>query len=231
MSNKGNILLVEDDANFGLVLCDYLKMNQYTVDLAVNGKIGYTMFQQKDYDLCILDVMMPEMDGFTLAREISKKKSETPFFFLTAKSLKKDIVEGYSIGAVDYLNKPFDPEILLLKIQAILHHQRDHLPSISAHYSFLDYQLDRGLRKLTRHGKEETLSPKECQLLVYLLENRNQLVKREQVLNFIWKENSYFTARSMDVYVNKLRKRFKGNDKIALENIRGEGFILVLKEV
>ena len=220
-----SILLVEDDANFGLVLCDYLKMNGYDVDLAKNGSLGYNMFHQRQYDLCILDVMMPEMDGFSLAEKLTKVNREVPFVFLTAKSLKKDVLEGYRLGAIDYLNKPFDPEILMMKIKAILGRAGSKSSQKSKHYNFVGYHLDYGLRRLSGNGKQLSLSPKETALLAYLLDRQNKLVKRDEVLTAIWKESTYFTARSMDVYVNKLRKHFKTDNRIALENLRGEGFI------
>lgn len=229
MNSKGNILLVEDDANFGMVLCDYLKMNGYSVEWSLDGKKGYNTFMQNEYDLCILDVMMPEMDGFDLAEEMKRKRSGIPFFFLTAKSLKKDIVKGYELGARDYLCKPFDPEILLLKISAILRNAPG-TDDRNLTFKFLDYQLDVSTRRLKNGKCEHVLSPKENSLLVYLLQHQNKLVRREQVLNSIWKENTYFTARSMDVYINKLRKRFQEEDNISLQNIRGEGFVLVVEE-
>jgi DNA-binding response OmpR family regulator len=229
VSKKCNILLVEDDPNFGLVLCDYLKMNNYNVDLATNGKIGYNLFRNNAYDLCILDVMMPEMDGFTLAQEMVNHGSDTPFFFLTAKSLKEDVIQGYKLGAKDFLHKPFDPEILILKIKAILDTKVEEQLPVEDSYTFLNYSLDVNMRKLEGNNISTQLSPRECQLLAYLLQNKNQLVKRDQVLDNIWKENTYFTARSMDVYINKLRKHFKADHRITLENLRGEGFVFALK--
>ncbi len=222
-------MLVEDDPNFGLVLCDYLKMNSYNVDLATNGKIGYNLFRNNDYDLCILDVMMPEMDGFTLAQEMVNHGSDIPFFFLTAKSLKEDVIQGYKLGAKDFLHKPFDPEILILKIKAILDSKTEPVKPVEDNYTFLNYSLDVNLRKLEGNNIEKQLSPRECQLLTYLIQNKNKLVKRDQVLDNIWKENTYFTARSMDVYINKLRKHFKSDERITLENLRGEGFVFALK--
>lgn len=223
-------MLVEDDANFGMVLSDYLKINGYNVDLAPNGKLGYNLMQQREYDLCILDVMMPEMDGFTLAGEIQRKKPDLSFFFLTARSLKKDIVEGYRLGARDYLSKPFDPEILLLKINAILNWGEEKAVVFRNKYDFLNYSLDTELRVLQSGEQEWSLSPRECQVLAFLLEHRGELVKRDDVLDAIWHENNYFTARSMDVYINKLRKLFVNDNRIELRNLRGKGFILVLKE-
>lgn len=223
------ILLVEDDPNFGLVLRDYLKMNGYQVDLAENGKIGYNLFKTHIYDICILDIMMPEMDGFSLAEEISKNNTSIPFIFLTAKILKDDIIKGYKLGAHDFLNKPFDPEILLFKIQAIINQTLSKQPKSYINLHFLDYELDHSLRTITKNGEIlKKLSPKENQLLYLLLENKNALLPREQVLLKIWKENNYFTARSMDVYVNKLRKLFESESRITIDNIRGNGFCLAI---
>ncbi|MFY0644222.1 MAG: response regulator transcription factor [Bacteroidia bacterium] len=231
MNAGKNILLVEDDPNFGIVLRDYLKMNGYKVDLAENGKIGYSNFRSNSYDLCILDVMMPEMDGFSLAELIAKQESKTPLVFLTAKSLKKDIIKGYQLGASDYLNKPFDPEILLLKINAILEKPGEHFSEPQESVVFLDYTLNYPMRNLSKNGIEvKKLSPRENQLLFVLLDKCNQLVRREEVLTRIWKENNYFTARSMDVYVNKLRKLFSNDERISIDNIRGDGFCMKVNE-
>ncbi|PCJ63971.1 MAG: DNA-binding response regulator [Bacteroidetes bacterium] len=226
-----SILLVEDDVNFGFVMRDYLKMNGYLVDLAKNGKLGYSKFRSQTYDLCILDVMMPEMDGYSLAELMIKHKTSIPFIFLTAKSLKKDVMRGYQLGAADFLNKPFDPEILLLKIHAILNRSSVKEDKVIDILSFLDYELNFPLRVLCKAGKKiKKLSPKENQLLYILIDQNNTLVRRDEVLIKIWKENNYFTARSMDVYVNKLRKIFSTDQRITIDNIRGDGFTMIVKD-
>jgi two-component system OmpR family response regulator len=224
---KEKILLVEDDANFGLVLRDYLKLNNYDVDLAETGAIAYSLLRKNDYTLCILDVMMPEMDGFTLAEKMLHLNLQLPIIFLTAKSLKEDMVKGYKLGALDYLNKPFDPEILLLKLKAIINRKQPKSLTVSKHpYQFKGYVLQPNIRQLSYpNGQDKTLSPKENQVLVQLLENQNTLIKRDFILSTIWEETNYFTSRSLDVYINKLRKRFSNSPEITIQNIRGEGFI------
>lgn len=223
------VLLVEDDPNFGIVLKTFLEQNGYDIHLAVNGAIGWNEFNRQSFDLCILDVMMPEMDGFTLANKILKKNKSTPLIFLTAKSLKEDIIKGYKLGAKDYITKPFDPDILLLKIESLM-------TSINGRESqseieFLDYKYLSGKRDLCLpDGNKKRLSPREGELLKLLLLNKNNLINRDEVLGRIWSESNYFTARSMDVYINKLRNLFSNDSRINIENIHGKGFVFEVKD-
>jgi DNA-binding response OmpR family regulator len=231
IENK-KILLVEDDPNFGTVLKDYLAMNDYDVTHAKNGMEGFEKFKKDDYDLCILDVMMPYKDGFTLAKEIREKNSEVPIIFLTAKALKEDVMKGYKVGADDYLNKPFDSEVLLMKIKAIIQRKAVETVADSKQFEFEigNFYLNSKLRFLT-YKKEETvkLSPKENELLRMLALHKNDLMPRELALTKIWRDDNYFTSRSMDVYIAKLRKCLSKDDNVEIVNIHGEGFRLVVK--
>jgi len=227
MSYKKNILLVEDDHNFGSILNDYLKLHSYKTTLARNGVEGLEKFKKQIYDMCILDVMMPFKDGFTLAEEIRQIDNQIPLIFLTAKSLKDDMIRGFKIGADDYLVKPFDSEVLLLKIKSIFRRKfiENSKKESKIEYTFSDFTFNSKLRTLQFRAENEiTLSPKESKLLNLLLENLNDLTPREEALVKIWNDDNYFTSRSMDVYVTKIRKYLKLDPKISIENIHGKGF-------
>ncbi|MDP5076463.1 MAG: response regulator transcription factor [Nonlabens sp.] len=226
------ILLVEDDPNFGTVLKDYLEMNDFDVTHAKNGMEGFEKFKKENFDLCILDVMMPYKDGFTLAKEIREKDEEIPIIFLTAKAMKEDVLKGYKVGADDYLNKPFDSEVLLMKIRAFMHRKTPDNLIDSKEFEFKigGFQLNSKLRFLTIDGQEPIkLSPKENELLRLLALHINDLMPRELALNKIWRDDNYFTSRSMDVYIAKLRKYLKADDNVEIVNIHGEGFRLLIK--
>ena len=225
------ILLVEDDPNFGTVLKDYLMMNDYEVTHAKNGMEGFEKFKKDDFDLCILDVMMPYKDGFTLAKEIREKNTEVPIIFLTAKAMKEDVLKGYKVGADDYLNKPFDSEVLLMKIKAIIQRKGSDTITDSKQFEFKigGFDLNSKLRFLTYNGGDQVkLSPKENELLRMLALHENDLMPRELALTKIWRDDNYFTSRSMDVYIAKLRKYLKLDPKVEILNIHGEGFRLVV---
>ena len=225
------ILLVEDDPNFGTILKDYLIMNDYEVIHAKNGMEGFEKFKKDDFDLCILDVMMPYKDGFTLAKEIREKNTDVPIVFLTAKAMKEDVLKGYKVGADDYLNKPFDSEVLLMKIKAIMQRKATETVADSKQFQFKigDFDLNSKLRFLTYNGGEQIkLSPKENELLRLLALHENDLMPRELALTKIWRDDNYFTSRSMDVYIAKLRKYLKLDPKVEILNIHGEGFRLVI---
>lgn len=231
LSNK-KILLVEDDPNFGSILKDYLVMNDFEVTLAKNGMEGFEKFKKDTFDLCILDVMMPYKDGFTLAREIRDKNKEIPLIFLTAKTMKEDVLKGYKVGADDYLNKPFDSEVLLMKIQAIMQRKSSEVKSETTKFEFQigKFHLNSKLRFLTFQKEEPIkLSPKENELLKMLALYENDLMPREVALTKIWRDDNYFTSRSMDVYIAKLRKYLKPDPDVEIINIHGEGFRLVIK--
>jgi DNA-binding response OmpR family regulator len=229
-SNK-KILIVEDDPNFGSILKEYLIINDYDITLAKNGIEGFEKFKKNDFDLCILDVMMPYKDGFTLAKEIREKNDSVPIFFLTAKNLKEDVLKGFKIGADDYLTKPFDSDVLLAKIKAVL--SRQNTPAIpnsdEFEFEFSGFKFNSKLRFLTyKTDKPIKLSPKENQLLRLLVLHINDLLPRDIALNKIWRDDNYFTSRSMDVYIAKLRKYLSANEKVQILNIHGEGFRLVI---
>jgi DNA-binding response OmpR family regulator len=228
---RKKILLVEDDPNFGTVLKDYLIMNDYDVVHAKNGMEGFEKFKKDDYDLCILDVMMPYKDGFTLAKEIREKNTDVPIIFLTAKAMKEDVLKGYKVGADDYLNKPFDSEVLLMKIKAIIARKATDSVTDSKQFEFKigDFELNSKLRFLKfRGGEAIKLSPKENELLRLLALHENDLMPRELALTKIWRDDNYFTSRSMDVYIAKLRKYLKVDENVEILNIHGEGFRLVV---
>ena len=226
--NQGyRLLLVEDDPNFGSILTDYLRMHEHDVTLATDGKAGLDSWKKGKFDMAILDVMMPEMDGFTLAEEIRKKDEGFPFLFLTAKGLKEDIMKGFSLGADDYIVKPFDSEVLLMKIQAVMNrmgHSRQH----EDEYSIGQFKFQPKLRILQHPTEEErVLSPKEGELLAMLCMYKNDLLKRSDALRRIWKDDNYFTGRSMDVYIAKLRKYLKADADVEIVNVHSEGFRLI----
>lgn len=221
------VLLAEDDPNFGAVLRDYLELNDFEVHLATDGQEALRLFKSTDdLDLCILDVMMPLKDGFTLAGDIRKIDPDIPLIFLTAKSMKEDMLKGFQLGADDYLTKPFDSEVLLYKIKALLNRKHDEAEE-TTHFKIGRYEYDSEMRILIGGQEERKLSPKEGALLKLLAQNKNNLVKRSTALNKIWKDDNYFTGRSMDVYLAKVRKYLKEDPKVAIVNVHSEGFRLV----
>ena len=225
------ILIVEDDFNFGSILKDYLALNDYDVTLAKNGIEGFQKFKKDTFDLCILDVMMPYKDGFTLAKEIREKNEEVPLVFLTAKNLKDDVLRGFKVGADDYLTKPFDSEVLLAKIKAIINRKNIvNIPETDTfEFTVGKFCYNSKLRFLNIASQEPLkLSPKENQLLRLLVIHVNDLLPREVALNKIWRDDNYFTSRSMDVYIAKLRKYLKPDSNVEILNIHGEGFRLVV---
>ena len=228
------ILLVEDDENFGDVLRSYLEMHDYDVTLATDGEAGLRAFKPSKFDICIFDVMMPRKDGFTLARDVRERDEKVPIVFLTAKNLKEDVLQGFKAGADDYITKPFNSEELLMRIQAILKRSQpqaepeDGVREFEIGRFHYDYAL-RELR-LDRGTPEETLdklSPKEAELLRLFAIRKNDVLTRKEALTKIWGEDNYFTARSMDVFVTKLRKYLKPDEDLEIVNIHGNGFRLV----
>lgn len=233
MSNR--ILLVEDDQNFGVVLRSYLEMHEYDVTLAVDGEEGLSQFNKGQFDLCITDVMMPKKDGFSLAKDIREQNSEIPIIFLTAKTLKEDVLEGFKIGADDYITKPFNSEELLYRVMAVLKRAQkpvDQQEDVQE-FDFGKFHFNYPLRILTYTDgstkKEEKLSPKESHLLRMFCINKNKVLPRSEALKKIWGEDNYFTARSMDVFVTKLRKYLSLDDDLEIVNIHGNGFRMIVK--
>ena len=225
---KYRILLCEDDTNLGMVIKNYLELNDYEVVLERDGRLGLAAFQREKFDICLLDVMMPNMDGFTLAEEIRDVDPDIPLFFLSAKTMKEDIIAGYKLGADDYITKPFDSEVLLLKIKAILkRNEEENRINENIEFDLGFYHFNPKLRELIQEGKTQTLSPKENDLLKMLAEHKNDLLPRERALKKIWGSDTYFNGRSMDVYIAKLRKYLKDDTNIEIVNIHGNGFRLV----
>ena len=227
MNNR--ILLVEDDQSFGAVLKDYLMMNNYEVTLATDGEQGLKEFMENEFDIGIFDVMMPKKDGFSLAEDVKRINKNMPIIFLTAKNLREDILKGYQIGADDYITKPFDTELLLYKIKAILQRSTVVEEDEQEHFKISNIEFDSVLRQLKVHDAEYKRSPKENELLKMLCMHRNDFMPRDLALRKIWKKENYFTARSMDVYIAKLRKLLKDDEGLEIINVHGEGFRLLVK--
>lgn len=229
---KYRILLAEDDPNLGTVLKDSLELEDNYVELFTDGDQAWKSFNKDDFDICILDVMMPIKDGFTLAKEIKKVAPNMPIIFLTAKSMKEDKLEGFKLGADDYMTKPFSFEELQLRIQAIMRRVDSAiLPSSSqAEFSIGKYTYVDNDRALMLNGEKTKLTTKEAELLKILAHNINKVVDRDIALKSIWGNDNYFTGRSMDVYITKLRKYLKDDERIEIVNIHGKGFKLIVKE-
>jgi two-component system OmpR family response regulator len=227
---KYKILLCEDDSNLGLVLKNFLELNDYDVTLERDGRLGLGAFQREKFDLCLLDVMMPNVDGFTLAEEIRDIDPDVPLFFLSAKTLKEDILQGYRLGADDYITKPFDSDVLMHKIKAIIkRNEEDHKVTDNLEFELGAYHFNPKLRELKVKDATQVLSPKENELLKMLAEYKNDLLTREKALKKIWGSDTYFNGRSMDVYIAKLRKYLKEDSTIEIVNIHGNGFRLVVQ--
>ncbi|MFI5149494.1 MAG: response regulator transcription factor [Bacteroidia bacterium] len=227
---KIKVLLAEDDPNLGTLLKEYLDAKGYTTSLAANGKEAIDLFRRSKFDICLLDVMMPVKDGFTLAREVRAIDQQIPVVFLTAKSMKEDAIEGFTVGADDYITKPFSMEELLLRLKAILRRTRNQNIAHSSQQEFTIgvYKFDHNRQVLERNGKPEKLTSKEADLLRLLCLNSNDILDRSFALNTIWKDDSYFNSRSMDVYIAKLRKYLKDDPSVEILNIHGKGFKLLI---
>lgn len=230
MSEKVKVLLAEDDANLGTLLKQYLDAKGFETTLAVNGKEAFDIFVKKPFDICILDVMMPVKDGFTTAKEIRAVNSQIPIVFLTARSQKEDTIEGFSVGADDYITKPFSMEELLMRLQAILRRvgNKNISDSKQSEFKLGKYHFDYMHQTLTFEGKVQKLTSKEADLLKLLCLNMNDVLDRSFALNAIWHNDSYFNSRSMDVYITKLRKYLKQDERIEIVNVHGKGFKLLV---
>ena len=229
MEEKFKILLCEDDENLGTLLSEYLQAKGYQADLCPDGEVGYKTFLKNKYDICVLDVMMPKKDGFTLEQEIRQTNAEIPIIFLTAKQLKEDILAGFKIGADDYITKPFSMEELVFRIEAILRRVRGKRTKESIGRFTFDTQkqlltLDNDPEKATK------LTTKENELLALLCAHSNEILQRDYALKTIWIDDNYFNARSMDVYITKLRKHLKADDQIEIINIHGKGYKLIVPD-
>jgi DNA-binding response OmpR family regulator len=230
MKEKASILLIEDDANLGTILTEYLKVKKFEVSQALNGEDGFNLFASNKYDLCLIDVMMPKMDGFTLAKKIRLIDKDVPILFVTAKSMLDDKIEGFKLGADDYITKPFSMEELILRINAVMRRIKN-VKVVEDRNEFIigDYSFDFNKRVLLYNETEQKLTQKESDLLRLLCLNKNRVLERSEALIRIWKDESYFTGRSMDVYITKLRNYLKNDKSIEIINVHGTGFKLISK--
>lgn len=224
LMDKIKILLAEDDQNLGSLLKEYLDVKGYETQLFTDGKKAYEGFINDYFDLCLLDIMMPEKDGFTLAKEIRQINSDIPILFLTAKSMKEDVLEGFSLGADDYITKPFSMEELLYRVEAVLRRTKQNSNQKEKTYQIGKYTFDSQNQMLEINDKRKRLTTKESELLKLLCNNQNKVLERNFTLRTIWSEDSYFNARSMDVYITKLRKYLKDDPSIQIINVHGRGF-------
>lgn len=228
MENKLHILLCEDEESLGMLVREYLQAKGYDAELYLDGEAGYRAFMKGKFDMCLLDVMMPKMDGFSLAREIRLVNSEVPIIFLTAKNLKDDILEGFKIGADDYLTKPFSMDELVYRMEAILRRVKVKTQRSISRYQLGKFTFDTQRQVLRIGDKESKLTTKESELLTMLCAHANQVLERELALKTIWIDDNYFNARSMDVYITKLRKHLKDDPSIEINNVHGKGYRLII---
>jgi two-component system, OmpR family, response regulator len=226
MSKKKSVFFVEDDLSFGAVLKSYLEICNFSVTWIDDGKHAFSAFKEREFDICLLDVMLPHVDGFSIGREIRSIDSNIPIIYLTAKALKEDIITGYRLGADDYIIKPFDADVLLYKIAVILKRSEGVYNNDDLSFQIGKFIFDPRLREIRFNEVKQLLSPKESALLKLLCDHKNELLSREVALKRIWGDDGYFTTRSMDVFITKLRKYFKEDPTIEIENIHGSGFRL-----
>ena len=230
MESKAKVLLVEDDPNLGSLLSDYLRIKGYETNWEDNGDKGLKAFIEHKFDICLLDVMMPIKDGFTLAREIRNLDKDMPIIFLTARSMKEDKIEGFRAGADDYMTKPFSMDELLMRVQAILRRTLGgDLGKEKDEFSVGKYTFYFNKQILSADGEQQKLTSKESELLKLLCENQNNVLERTVALNKIWKDDTFYNARSMDVYITKLRKYLKSDSNVQIQNVHGRGFKLLIE--
>ena len=225
-TDKTRVLLAEDDESLGMLMKDFLVAKGFNAELCNNGKKAFDAFSKKAFNLCILDIMMPEKDGFTVAREIRMINKNIPIIFLTAKSMKEDIIEGFNKGADDYITKPFNTEELLVRIQAVMRRMKPQGEE-KEEFQIGHYHFNYKNLSLELNGKAEKLTTKEAELLKLLCLHSNDVLDRNFALKAIWQNDSYFNSRSMDVYITKLRKYFQQDPSIQIINIRGHGYKLI----
>ena len=224
VSMKLKILLVEDDLNLGLVIADHLKLQNYEVVSAEDGAEGLVKFNEGRFNLCILDVMLPVLDGFSLAQDIRKINAEIPILFLTAKSMTEDKIKGFEAGGDDYLTKPFSIQEFELRVKALLRRSRPEFQEEVTNYSIGNYNYNIENQILTFNESEKTLTKKEAQILKILCKHKNQVISREVILKGVWGQDDYFVGRSLDVFITKLRKYFAQDQRIVISNLHGVGF-------
>lgn len=227
MDEKLRILLCEDDENLGMLLREYLQAKNFETELCPDGGAGYKAFLKGSFDLCVLDVMMPKKDGFSLAKDIRQNNSDIPIIFLTAKTLKEDVLDGFKIGADDYITKPFSMEELVFRIEAILRRVKGKKNRDRTTYKIGSFTFDTQKQILARGEKQTKLTTKESELLSLLCAHANEILQRDFALKTIWIDDNYFNARSMDVYITKLRKHLKEDESVEIINIHGKGYKLI----
>ncbi len=224
------ILLCEDDENLGMLLREYLQAKGYDTSLCLDGEAGYREFMKGHFDMCVLDVMMPRKDGFTLAADIRQQNADIPIIFLTAKNMKEDIIQGFKLGADDYLTKPFSMDELVFRIEAIMRRVRGKKNQVMTQYRLGKYLFDTQRQTLSIGDQKTRLTTKECELLSLLCNYANEVLQRELALKTIWIDDNYFNARSMDVYITKLRKHLKQDPSIEINNVHGKGYRLIVPD-
>lgn len=227
--SRSKILLVEDDANLGYVLKDNLAMRGYDITLQADGEAGIKTFQNEPFDLCILDVMLPKVDGFSVGKAIREKNKQIPILFLTAKSMTEDKLEGFKQGGDDYITKPFNIEELVARIEVFLNRPTKKVTDMEKVFTLGNFQFDHENLSLKNDKGEKILTVKESEVLKLLYLNRDRILKREEILTQVWGEDDYFMGRSMDVFISKLRKYLKDDPQIAIANFHGVGFKLEIK--
>lgn len=231
MDEKLHILLCEDDESLGMLLREYLQAKGYDAELCLDGEAGGKAFAKSQFDICVLDVMMPKKDGFTLAKEIRMMNPDVPVVFLTAKNLKEDIFEGFKIGADDYLTKPFSMDELVFRIEAILRRVHGKKQKVASLYHIGIFTFEPTRQTLSCDSEQVKLTTKESELLTLLCAHANEVLSRELALKTIWMDDNYFNARSMDVYITKLRKHLRMDPSIEISNVHGKGYRLVVPNI
>ena len=231
MEQKLHILLCEDEESLGMLLREYLQAKGYDAELYLDGESGYKAFMRSKFDMCLMDVMMPKMDGFTLAREMRMQNPDVPIIFLTAKNLKEDILEGFKLGADDYLTKPFSMDELVYRMEAILRRVKGKNQRNVVRYQLGKFVFDVQRQILSDGDNQTKLTTKESELLTLLCAHANEVLERELALKTIWIDDNYFNARSMDVYITKLRKHLRDDDSIEINNVHGKGYRLIAPNI
>ncbi len=224
--DNNKLLLVEDDESLGYVLSEYLKMKNFSISWVKNGKDALSILSQQPFDLCILDVMMPDMDGFKLAEKIKLNNITIPFLFLTARSLKIDLLKGYSLGAIDYIRKPIDEEELVVRLKSLLSLLKDSNNKEEETYKIGMYSYSPANYELKINEEKRQLTARESELLLYLWQHKNNICRHNDILNTFWGKNDYFNRKSLNVFITRLRKYLSKDDSIKIENIHNQGFIL-----
>ena len=233
MERHNKILLVEDDESLGYLLSEYLKIKNFEVSWATKGEDALSLIEKHVHHLVVLDVMLPDIDGFTLAKKLKNSYPNIPFIFLTARSLKVDVLKGFSLGAMDYLKKPIDEEELVTRIEVLisrLHPSKNENKERHEIYQIGEYEFDSKNQKLTHYEEVFNLTARENELLLYLLRNKNRLCTHKEILDLLWGKNDYFNRKSLNVFISRLRKYLRMDPGISIDNLHKKGFILNLPE-